>query len=70
MKKLSLKKRKVRMKRCKVSSSVSQRKQHKRKLILTNLSNTCVMKKDTGTKVESKSRMPKVKNLFSGRSRN
>ena len=58
------------MKRCKVSSSVSQRKQHKRKLILTNLSNTCVMKKDTGIKVESKSRMPKVKNRFSGRSRN
>ncbi len=58
------------MKHCKVSSSVNQGKQQQKRRISTILLSTCVMKKDTGTNVESKSRMLKARNRFSGRSRN
>ena len=70
LKKFSLEKIKPLMKHCKVSSSVNQGKQQQKRRISTSLLSTCVMKKDTGTKVKSKSRMLKVRNQFSGRSRN
>lgn len=47
-------------------SSKNQKKQKLKKINLTSFSRRYAIKKDTDTRVESKSKVQKVKTLFSG----